>query len=272
MTRLRIALAAAALLAGAATVAVARPHGPHGGPHEGPFGWDRFAEKHDANEDDVVTRDELATSMASERFDRLDENGDGSVTEDEFRGALAGRVLGHLAFRADADRNGELTQAEWSAFLAEQDEDGDGALDFRHYRRRGPEGAEGEADAPRDFPGDADGDGSFEVAEAQALFARFDDDGNGVVTEEELPITHRRGDSHGRHGLRGGHAGFLLRLDTDGDGSVSRAEWDSHVEQRQDDRAERHAERFERLDTNGDGSLSRQELEVARPRGPHGRR
>ena len=38
MTPTRIALAAALLLGGAATVAVARPHGGH----EGPFGWDRF--------------------------------------------------------------------------------------------------------------------------------------------------------------------------------------------------------------------------------------
>src|SRR5688500_13585967 len=172
MTRIRIALVTAGLLAGAATVAVARPHGGH----DGPRGWDHFAEKHDTNGDGAVTREELAAG--NERFARLDENADGRVTEDEFRAALAGRVLGHLATRADEDRNGELTQAEWSAFLAELAEDGDGSLEMRH-RRRGPAGGGDEGEAKRAFPGDTDGDGAFETAEAQALFIRFDENRDG---------------------------------------------------------------------------------------------
>lgn len=267
MTRIRITLVAAGLLAGAATVAVARPHGGH----DGPRGWEHFAEKHDTDGDGAVTREELAAGH--ERFARLDENADGRITEDEFRAAIAGRLLGHLGMRADEDRNGELTQAEWSAFLAELDEDGDGSLEMRQ-RRRGLAGDEGEA--KRAFPGDTDGDGAFELAEAQALFTRFDENRDGVLTEEELPARPER---HGRfgHGMhhRGGHAEHLLRLDTDGDRSVSRAEWDAHVAKRQGDREEREerrSEMFDRLDANGDGELSREELEAGRPRGPRGRR
>ena len=271
MTRIRIALAAAGLLAGAATVAVARPHGAH----DGPLGWEHFAEKHDTDRDGAVTREELAATAAGDRFARLDENADGRVTEDEFRAAIAGRVLGHLAMRADEDRNGELTQGEWSAFLAELDEDGDGSLEMRH-RRRGPAGTEDEGEAKRAFPGDTDGDGAFETAEAQALFTRFDENRDGVLTEEELPArTERHGRfGHGMHG-RGGHAEHLMRLDSDGDGSVSRAEWDAHVAKRQgerEEREERRSELFDRLDANGDGELSREELEAGRPRGPRGRR
>ena len=269
MTRIRITLVAAGLLAGAATVAVARPHGGH----DGPRGWDRFAEKHDTDGDGAVTREELAAG--NERFARLDENGDGRVTEDEFGAAIAGRVLGHLAMRADEDRDGELTQAEWGAFLAKLDEDGDGSLEMRHHRR-GRAGAEGEDEPKRAFPGDTDGDGAFELAEAQALFGRFDENRDGVLTEGELPVRSERHGrfGHGMHG-RGGHAEHLLRLDTDGDGSVSRAEWDAHAAKRQgerEDREERRAELFDRLDANGDGELSRQELEAPRPRGPRGRR
>jgi Ca2+-binding EF-hand superfamily protein len=271
MTRIRIALVAAGLLAGAATVAAARPHGGH----DGPRGWDHFAEKHDTNGDGAVTREELSATAADDRFARLDENADGRVTEDEFRAAIAGRVLGHLAMRADEDRNGELTQAEWSAFLAKLDEDGDGSLEMRH-RHRGSAGAEGEGEAKRAFPGDADGDGAFELAEAQALFARHDENRDGVLNGEELPDRSERHGrfGHGMHG-RGGHAEHLLRLDTDDDGSVSRAEWDAHVAKRQDDREDREARRsemFDRFDANGDGELSREELEGSRGRGPRGRR
>jgi Ca2+-binding EF-hand superfamily protein len=270
MTPTRIALAAALLLGGAATVAVARPHGGH----EGPFGWDRFVENHDKDGDGAVSREELASTAADERFARLDADGDGRVTEEEFRGALAGRVLGHMAFRADADRDGALTRAEWSAFLAELDEDGDGTLELRHHRHRGP-AAEGD-ETQRVFPGDADGDGAFETDEAEALFARFDANGDGVVSEEELPSGPGPG-RHGRfhHGPRGRHgdpAAFLGRLDTDGDGSVSRAEWDAHVEGRGEARAERHGEMFERLDADSDGALSREEIESFHPRGHRGRR
>jgi Ca2+-binding EF-hand superfamily protein len=268
MTRIRIALVAAGLLAGAATVAAARPHGGH----DGPRGWDHFAEKHDTNGDGAVAREELSATAADDRFARLDENADGRVTEDEFRAAIAGRVLGHLAMRADEDRNGELTQAVWRAFLAALDEDGDGSLEMRH-RRRGPAG---EGEAERAFPGDTDGDGAFELAEAQALFGRFDENRDGVLTEEELPTRGERHDrfGHGMHG-RGGHAEHMMRLDSDGDDSVSRAEWDAHVAKRQGEREgreERRSEMFDRLDADGDGELSREELEAGRPRGPRGRR
>ena len=274
MTRTRIALVAAGLLAGAATVALARPHGGH----DGPRGWEHFAEKHDTDGDGAVTREELAATAAGDRFARLDENADGRVTEDEFRAAIAGRVFGHLAMRADEDRDGELTLAEWNAFLAELDEDGDGSLEMRH-RRRGPAGADEEGEKrpfPGDFPGDTDGDGAFEIAEAQALFGRFDENRDGVLAGEELPTRSERHGrfGHGMHG-RGGHAEHRMRLDTDGDGSVSRAEWDAHVAKREgerEDREERRGERFERLDANGDGELSREELEAGRLRGPRGRR
>jgi Ca2+-binding EF-hand superfamily protein len=76
-----------------------------------------------------------------------------------------------------------------------------------------------------------------------------------VLTAEEMPrMEHRRG--HRRHS---GEAMFG-RLDTDGDGAVSRAEWDAKGTDRPGYDAERHASRFAELDADGDGSLSRDEL------------
>jgi Ca2+-binding EF-hand superfamily protein len=264
MTRNRIALVAAALLAGAATVAVARPHGGPGGPH-GRLSWDGFLDKHDTDGDGAVTREELAAT--SERFARLDTDGDGRITESELEGAIAGRMFAHLARWADEDRDGALTSAEWSAFLADRDADGDGTLDFH---RRAPAGVE-----RRPGPLDGDGDGALSTNEAQALFARFDADGDGQVSAQELPAVLER---HGRfgHGPRGMHGlrGALEHLDEDGDGSVSRAEWDAAATRRHGadrEHAERHAEMFERIDGNGDGVLSAEELDGFHSRGPRPR-
>jgi Ca2+-binding EF-hand superfamily protein len=271
MKKLVLILAGAGLLAaGGAAVA------GHGGPGDGdhPRGWEGFAARHDLDHDGAVTREELARS--SEIFSRLDANGDGRIVESELESLRSSRLIAHFARWADDDDDGAVSAAEWQAFLAARDDDGDGVVDLHaRHARRGAGGAE------HTSPLDADGNGTLEVSDLQALFARFDTDGDGALSAAELPdepgFHGRRGHFRGTrfHGNGPGGPGHLLgRLDTDEDGNVSRAEWDAFrppfadVERH----AERHAARFAELDADDDGSLSREELAGARRRGPADRR
>ena len=61
-----------------------------------------------------------------------------------------------------------------------------------------------------------------------------------------------------RHRERGGH--HFKRMDADGDGSISRAEFDAAGQKA----TERRAKFFEMADTNKDGKLSKEELQAFR--------
>ncbi len=70
---------------------------------------------------------------------------------------------------------------------------------------------------------------------------------------------------HG-HGDRKVHA--LRMMDSDGDGVISRAEWDAAGKRM----AERHAQMFDQADANKDGKLTREEMRALHKahRGEHG--
>lgn len=103
---------------------------------------------------------------------------------------------------------------------------------------------------------DTDGDGNISQAEAAARhaarFAEMDANGDGVISPDERPA-HRRGEARGPgggpgegrgHGPGHGPGGRLLQMDADGDGAVTRAEFQAA-----------HDAMWERLDTNGDGVI-----------------
>jgi EF-hand domain pair len=74
------------------------------------------------------------------------------------------------------------------------------------------------------------------------------------------------GTRHGPRGEAGGH--HFKRMDTDGDGAVSRAEFDA-AGQRMNEQRNRF---FEMADSNKDGKLSSEEMQAFRQthrRGPH---
>lgn len=104
---------------------------------------------------------------------------------------------------------------------------------------------------------DANQDGAIDRAEFDTMrsahFARFDGDGNGIVTAAEIEtfVAARHAGkadvpqdevAAGKHKDRG--ARMLKRLDTDGDGNITAAEWQQSAEKR-----------FARLDANSDGKI-----------------
>jgi Ca2+-binding EF-hand superfamily protein len=104
---------------------------------------------------------------------------------------------------------------------------------------------------------DKNGDGALskeEFAAMQAdIFKGLDKNADGFLTSDELPAAAAPG--------QGGGAGPMLkRMDTDGDGRISKEEWRGREQL------------FVRLDRNGDGYIDAQEIprDLVRPAGPQG--
>lgn len=188
-------------LAGAPPLLAARGEKP--GEH-GPRGWERFSERHDVNGDGQVTRDELARTL--DLFDRMDHDGDGVLSENDFTARRTEMVFAFTAHQADADRDGELTAAEWDAWFEARDTDGDGTLSEADRAERSKRGDRARrAHRPHAELAaalDADGDGAVTRGDIAALAGRYDANGDGTLTADELPeVRHRGPRGHrGRHG------------------------------------------------------------------------
>lgn len=131
----------------------------------------------DANEDGLIQTSEVVA-----HFNELDTNGDGSLTGDELpmhgeHGMRQHHAAIGMALRAaDVDDDGNITTSEWTAFLNTVDEDGDGQITFEEVRRQ--------ADPDFEPP-------SVSIDQANELFNNLDANGDGTVSEDELPS--RRG-------------------------------------------------------------------------------
>jgi hypothetical protein len=189
-------------------------------------------EQIDTNRDGIITREE-ATAARAAMFDRLDTNRDGSLTREEMR---SGRGLQERRMpprphgrrpegggNADANGDGIVTRAEWDARTA----------------------AAGQAAAQR-------------AAEA---FARLDTNRDGQLTAAEL-AAGRSGREERRMERRGGPGSPrpdrdpARSIDTNNDGSISRAEWMAVPDSM-----------HQRADANNDGQVTRAEAEAAWRRG-----
>ena len=125
-------------------------------------------------------------------------------------------------------------------------------------------------DRPARISLDANHDGAIDKSEAAkhprfaAKFDQLDRNKDGRLSADERP--HRK---HGGHGRHGGRHGGIERLDKDGDGRISRAEFDAGKAAREarmaeragaDARKPRHAFDFAAADANRDGYLVRSEM------------
>ncbi len=124
----------------------------------------------------------------------------------------------------------------------------------------GAEGGRAGAMSERFKAADTNNDGMINREEAKALprvlkdFDAIDTNKDGQATADELRAFRKahRGEKHGKHGGE-----FLKKLDTDGDGRISKAEAQS---------APRLAEHFDALDANKDGFVTAEEMKAAHAR------
>lgn len=205
----------------------------------------------DANGDGAVSRQEFRIARAAD-FRRLDADRDGTLTEAEFlgRGAdpespVTRRRRARFA-ALDADGDGRVTQPEYFEFGARQfrgrDANGDGRISPDELRAR--HATDGDrAEAPDVFRAlDRDGDGFITVAELQAArrlaFRELDRDKNGALDLQEFTLSGRP-DAPER----------FLALDANSDGKVTEAEYLALARPT-----------VQRADRNGDGKVSRAEF------------
>lgn len=204
----------AAALALTGTAAIADHHGKH---------------NPDANGDGVVTLDEVRTQSAA-MFTKMDANGDG-VLNAEDRAAHRAEMFA----KADTNGDGELSQAEMKAMHEARKERREERREARAERREG------------------------RMAEH---FAKMDTDNSGGLSADEMRAMHEaRGErgprdrKRGMRGMRGGAGGphgMMRMADSDGDSSVTRAEFDAGV-----------AAHFAKADANSDGQITAEERKAA---------
>ncbi len=134
---------------------------------------------------------------------RFDANGDGALTQDEVSEKIWAKVAG-----ADADGNGQVTEAELKAHAPKREDRPAPEAMFRKFDADG-NGALTEAEVPAEVWGkvkgaDADANGQVSLDEfkaaapppkpegdrpsPEAMFKRFDANGDGAVTEVEVPV------------------------------------------------------------------------------------
>jgi len=174
-------------------------------------------------------------------FDRMDGNGDGQLSRDEFRGP------DQVFERLDENKDGSLTLEE-----------------MKKGRQKGGQGRQGGSQGQNKRGGgnpmmalDTNKDGTISKDEYMAGFAKYDKDGDGKLSMRELMAQSQSG---GRsEGQKGGKDGSRLKkMDTDGDGKVSKQEF-------LDNTANKF---FGHLDKDGDGYISKEESEAMKKNRP----
>ncbi|MFN4355931.1 EF-hand domain-containing protein [Parvibaculum sp.] len=224
-------LGTAAALAMAMTI----PALSHAGPGKYGHGAHLFGMA-DADKGGDVTKEEFRAA-AEARFATMDKDGDGYVTKEEMAAARAEMRTRYEARRGDpAER------------FAAMDADGDGKVTLDEMKQaaekrmaeRGREGGLSDRSAER----------------MAALFEKADANSDGALTLEEMQAAkkhHGKTDAK-RDGKKDGKRGdHFSRLDADGDGRISKAEFLASADRM-----------FERLDRNSDGKIERGEGRMSR--------
>lgn len=113
---------------------------------------------------------------------------------------------------------------------------------------------------------------------AQELLSAMDSSADGSLSSEELaqgmqsimPPPASTMDFAQSHGSGGGSDDLFSKVDTDGDGSVSKTEMSDFVAKMGKNPDASSDDKFAKLDTDESGSLSQAEFEAGRPQGPKG--
>lgn len=155
----------------------------------------------DRDGDGAVTFDEFVQA-SDERLRGMDANGDGNIGRDEFlahHAAEAERRIERILAEFDKKKTGRLALADLAGRgaqrLAACDADKDGTVTRAEYldcRRRLAERWSQRIFAKYDKNGDGFIDRAERVAALKDFFARLDADGDGKVVREEFAAAHRR--------------------------------------------------------------------------------
>ncbi len=171
-----------------------------------------------------------ALARADARFDAMDTDKDGKLSAAE-REAAAGAMRDRMGER-QGRRQGDMAQRRGGGqALARIDTNGDGFISREENR-----------------------------AGAEAAFARMDTNGNGTIDADERRGPQARagqreqGKKMGRHGGGARQGGIAAMMgDSNRDGTITRAEYDSQS-----------AERFAMFDANKDGRIDPTEIKARR--------
>jgi Ca2+-binding EF-hand superfamily protein len=240
---------------------------------------DRLFQRLDTDKDGSISKEEL-TAAGNRLFQIADSNHDGIVTPLELRKARLALMRewrggnGGLAAR-DTNHDGEITRDEYmavpAATFARLDKNGDGKLDqseitaaqtemqqrTQQMRERFAQRWRAWRDERSARHDDRRGDGhhGWHRRDERRADRQDDDSGrrghhwwhrDGRGDRNGSDAAARRGDRQGWFG-----PGIIRRIDTDGDGAISRAELTAAADRL-----------LERLDTDKDGKISRAEAEA----------
>lgn len=209
----------------------------------------------DADGDGQLTLREYARAAVARReFAACDKDRDGKLTKEEFAsfrlGAGTGAQAGGEAMfeRLDADKNGEITEAEagrmWR-MLSRSDANGDGKLSKEEWTKA-REQLEKDMATRRgeEFASlDKNGDGALSFLE---LLGRE----RGGAGRAEAPAVEAGKNVEQPKGRQALGERLLRGMDTNGDGKIAKSEWTGAEE------------RFKGLDTNGDGVIDAAEIQA----------
>ena len=169
-----------------------------------------------------------------------------------------------------------LLQQMRERMMSRLDSDGDGAISQAEFTSGRPQGAS-EADAAQRFAAiDTDGDGSLTETEISAHFQQLAPQTQGAL----LMAQGMGGEEGGCARVGGGErrnpvAELMSKVDSDGDGSISKSELEAAFqsvagEDGSSDATATADSLFAKLDSDGDGAVSEDEVAQAmRPPGGH---
>ena len=225
-------------------------------------------ERYDGNKDGVITQDEV-DAIVAERFAEI-AGPDGTITLDQYRDAWTERSNRRQVRsfqRLDRDGDGSVTQSEYDnasdRMFSRLDRDGNGELTIqRPDGRKADKGSKGHRKMGRGGHGnvtalmerfDVDKDGKITRAEFDEVragtFSGADADNSGGVTLEEFTTIWQ--DLNSDRITRG-----FQRLDADGDLAITQEEY-----------AARSENFVEKHDRNGDGVVTKADRRGGKDRG-----